>query len=64
MAESTKIAKPHPANAGDSGDCEHGNPLWGCCSACLRYDAYSDQPGSRGASYFKNMEQQRERVQS
>lgn len=29
MAESTKIVKPHPANAGDSGNCEHGNPLWG-----------------------------------
>ena len=38
--------KPHAADAGASGQCEHGQPRWGICTACKRYDAYPDQPGS------------------
>ncbi len=41
--------KPHPADAGAEGECSHGNPLWGFCSGCQRYDAYPDQPDSWGA---------------
>ena len=47
-----EATKPHPADAGASGQCEHGQPLWGVCTACKRYDADSDQPGSTGLAHF------------